>query len=170
MNKTLCHCCNTCVCQKVAGRTLAQILTPKNHNRAQPCARCDLLQNNVARHLEEDIRDEEDEQRDVVLFTLEPEAFFKTLDFRIPDVGAVEEGEEEEDEERRDNVEVALPLEFLQGSGVHGREVGVGVEVPDRELRMLLLRDPRLLDIGCADLGRGFDGHLDGVTRYSMYE
>jgi hypothetical protein len=41
-------------------------LTPEDHNQAKPCPRVDFLEDQIRRHLKEDVRDEEYEQGEIV--------------------------------------------------------------------------------------------------------
>lgn len=69
---------------------------PPNHYPTQPRRGLHLPQYQVTRNLEQDVRDEEDEERDVVIGAPHVQVGGHVLDGGVPDVGAVEEGEEEE--------------------------------------------------------------------------
>lgn len=104
------------------------------HNR-QPClslnptkkgSRASLVYL-LARNLEQHIRHEEDDERDIVLVAVQAELRGHAVDVGVGDVDAVEEGQEVEDAEEGDDVPVDARDQFALG-GVRGAWDGqVGV-------------------------------------------
>jgi hypothetical protein len=64
--------------------------TPAEHYRTYPGRWSKLLQYHVAWDFEEDVRDEEHEQRDIVVFSFHLEVFREALDLGVADVDAGE--------------------------------------------------------------------------------
>ena len=65
--------------------------TPKHHDRAQPCRRGNLPNEDIARYFEEDIGNEKHEQSNIVVLTFHVKVFLQTLKSCIADVDSVEE-------------------------------------------------------------------------------
>lgn len=93
--------------------------TPNRHDSRDENTRSQTLEQDIGQRFEERIRDEEDGQTGVVLAAGDVKRCLQTVEFRIADVGAVEEGDEVEETEPGDETQVELPEEFavLSGAG-----------------------------------------------------
>ena len=69
------------------------MLTPQDHDSAQPSGWSNLAHEEIAGNLEEDVGNEKDHEGDVEVLTLHMEVLLKTLNTRIADVNAIQEGE-----------------------------------------------------------------------------
>jgi len=67
---------------------------PGDHDSGQPPARAQLLEEQIAGHLEGGVAEEENSQAEVVLVARHVQILLQALDLRVADVAAVEEGEE----------------------------------------------------------------------------
>lgn len=92
---------------------------PAKHQKRQPPARTQLLEQDVAGDLEDGIRDEKDHESDVELLIAHVGGVLQVIvgrdieDLCIADVGAVEEAEEVDARGDRDDAGVLLPEKFL---------------------------------------------------------
>ena len=82
---------------------------PSNHDGGQPDGRAEAFEEEVGRHLEDAVGEEEDGEGPVVLGAGHVEVFLQTFDLCVADVAAIEKGEEVEEGEHGDEVEVHLP-------------------------------------------------------------
>ena len=65
------------------------VLTPQDHDGAQPSGWSNLAHDEIAGYLEEDVGNEEDHEGDVEVLTLHMEVLLKTLNTRIANVDAI---------------------------------------------------------------------------------
>lgn len=92
---------------------------PAKHQKGQPPARTQFLEQDVARDLEDGIRNEKDHESDVELLVAHVGGVLQVVvgrhveDLCIADVGAVEEAEEVDAGGDGDDAGVLLPEEFL---------------------------------------------------------
>lgn len=87
--------------------------SPSYNKNGHPPGRPHELENYVARHLEQGVREEEDGQGHVVLRWGEFEVHVHARDSGVSDVGTVHEGENVEDREERQQSPVNFGPEFL---------------------------------------------------------
>ena len=69
------------------------MLTPQDHETAQPSGWSNLAHEKIAGNLEENVGNEEDHEGDVEVLTLHMEVLLKTLNTRIANVDAIQKGE-----------------------------------------------------------------------------
>lgn len=69
------------------------MLTPQDHDSAQPCGWSNLAQEKIAGNLEEDVGNEEDHQGDVEVLALHMEVLLETLNTRIANVDTIQKSE-----------------------------------------------------------------------------
>ncbi len=86
---------------------------PHGHNQGNEDARSQALEEDVREGFGQGVRDEEDGEGGVVLAVCHVEILLQAIQFRIPDVGSVEETDEVEETEPRDQSQVEFPEEFL---------------------------------------------------------
>ena len=96
---------------------------PEEHQSTQPHARRNLLQNDVARYFEENVWNEKNHGCNIVLSSRHMQVFREALNFCIPNVHSVKEGEHIKNPKNRKNVEVELPQKLLLRSSA-------GLEIP----------------------------------------
>ena len=94
------------------------VLTPAEHDSREIDRRFDetFLHEHVAGDGEDDVRNVQDPKRHVVIVGLHLQISGHALDLGIGDVGTINEGNNEEPNERREELEVALPVQ----SPLHG--------------------------------------------------
>lgn len=78
-------------------QAVRETFTPAEHDCAQPCRGRHLSDENITWDFEEDIRDEKDEQGDVVIRAFHVEIFLQTLYSCVANVDSIDEGQRVED-------------------------------------------------------------------------
>jgi hypothetical protein len=86
-------CCSACQSGYYRSKN-PELSTPSNHNKAQPRRRSDSPQDEITRHFAEDIRDEEDEERNIVVIPGHVEILLQALNPRIANIDAIAKGEQ----------------------------------------------------------------------------
>ena len=81
---------------------------PSDHDSRQPDGRPKAFKEEIGRHLEDAVGEEEDGEGPIVLGPRHVEVLLQAFDLCVADVAAVEEGEEVEEGEHGDEVEVHL--------------------------------------------------------------
>ena len=98
-------------------------LTPQYHDRAQPSRRIGLANEQVARDLDENIRNEEDEESNIVVMAFHVEILLESLNARIANVDAVNEGKHVEETNDWHHTKVEFTKKTLLCNWVNWREI-----------------------------------------------
>ncbi len=111
-----------------------RLLTPAEHDSGQIHGWFDkaLLHEHIAGYSKTDVGDVQDPQRHVVVIAFHLQIRGHALDLGIGDVGPIDEGNHEEEDEGGEELEVALPIESPLHRLIH--DEGLIMIIDDRDL------------------------------------
>lgn len=126
-------------------------LTPGCNKRSQVEGRAQSLHEDVHGNIQNNVGDEEDEQGDIVIAAGHVEVGLESLNSRIADVGAVEEGNDQEQAEHGHEVEIHPDSDLVLGFMV---DILERCELFDLDSEMIFLEIGIFCLRGCMTLRR----------------